>query len=318
VGGLQLTRGRITPGQLLAAAQYVALAASFGSATSTLTQLAYSRAAARRIGEVLDSSPMAYGIEEPPSGDGRVEFRGAGVEIGGRRVLAGIDLVIPAGSLVAVVGPSGAGKSLLAALAGRLIDPDEGEVLLDGMALRRMSRSALRRVVAYGFERPVLFGETMAEAIAFGAHEPALAEVVAGARAAQAHSFIERLPKGYGTRVADAPLSGGEQQRVGLARAFAHAERLLVLDDVVASLDTLTERSIVRVLTGELRDRTRILVAHRASTAARADMVVWLEAGGVRATAPHRELWQEAGYRALFAPEEAVSGARPRNAGGER
>jgi ATP-binding cassette subfamily B protein len=304
VAGLELTRGRITPGELLAAAQYVALAASFGSATGALTQLAHSRAAARRIGEVLDEAPMSYGTEEAPPGDGRLELHGVSVEVGGRRVLDGVDLTVEGGALVAVVGPSGAGKTLLAAVAGRLIDPDEGEVLLDGMALARMSRQSLRTAIAYGFERPVLFGGTMADAIAFGPREPALTEVVGAAEAAQAHRFIERLPHGYDTALADAPMSGGERQRVGLARAFAHAHRLLVLDDVVASLDTLTERSIVRVLTAELRDRTRILVAHRASTAARADTVVWLEGGRVRAVAPHRELWGDAGYRALFGPEE--------------
>lgn len=330
VGGLLLTRGRITPGGLLAAAQYVALSASLGSATGALAQLAHSRAAARRIGEVLGVAPMTYGTEEAPTVPavpslpaappvlalpsdpsapqapqtrervGWLELRQVSVRIGGRQVLAGVDLTIPGGALVAVVGPSGAGKTLLAAVAGRLIDPDEGEVLLDGMALPRMSRHALRTAVAYGFERPALFGGTMAESIAFGAGEPHPAKVVAAARAAQAHGFIERLPQGYRTPVADAPMSGGERQRVGLARAFAHAKRVLVLDDVVASLDTLTERSIVSVLTGSLGDRTRILVAHRASTAARADAVVWLDAGRVRATGTHAELWQDPAYRALF------------------
>jgi ATP-binding cassette subfamily B protein len=311
VGGLELTRGRITPGELLAAAQYVAMAASFGGVTGLLTQLAHSRAAAGRVAEVLGEPPIAYGTEEPPQGDGTLELRGVGVEIGGQPVLSDVDLVVPGGSLVAVVGPSGAGKTTLAAVAGRLIDPDRGEVLLDGTPLRRLSRDSLRRAVAFGFERPVLFGGTMADAIAFGAREPTPDEVVAGARAAQAHGFIERLPKGYGTAVADAPMSGGERQRVGLARAFVHANRLLVLDDVVASLDTLTERSIVGVLTGELRDRTRILVAHRASTAARADTVVWLDGGRVRAVAPHRDLWYDATYRALFSPEEPDAGTHP-------
>jgi ATP-binding cassette subfamily B protein len=318
VGGLLLTRGSITPGGLLAAAQYVALASSLDSATGVLAQVAHSRAAARRIGDVLGVVPMTYGTEEPPKAaaasataaapelpevpqrPGRLELRHVSVRIGDRQVLSDVDVVIPGGALVAVVGPSGAGKTVLASLAGRLVDPDEGEVLLDGVPLSRLSRHALRTAVAYGFERPALFGETVAEAIAFGPGEPNPGKVVVAARAAQAHGFIERLPRGYRTPLIDAPMSGGERQRVGLARAFAHAQRVLVLDDVVASLDTMTERSIVSVLTGALAGRTRILVAHRASTAARADMVVWLEAGHVRATGTHADLWREPAYRALF------------------
>jgi ATP-binding cassette subfamily B protein len=95
-------------------------------------------------------------------------------------------------------------------------------------------------------------------------------------------------------------MSGGERQRIGLARAFAHGGRLLILDDATSSLDTVTEHQVARALTGELRDRTRLIVAHRATTAARADLVVWLDAGRVRAAGPHRVLWQDPAYRAIF------------------
>src|SRR5207248_2365946 len=128
-------------------------------------------------------------------------------------------------------------------------------------------------------ERPALMGETLGDAIAFGEHTPSAEEVVAAARAARADAFIRRMPRGYGTRLGDAPMSAGEVQRIGLARTFAHAGRVIVLDDVAASLDTVTEHHISQVLTGALADRTRIVVAHRASTAARADFVVWLDRG---------------------------------------
>ena len=133
--------------------------------------------------------------------------------------------------------------------------------------------------------------------------------------AAQADAFIRRMPEGYRTPLARAPMSGGESQRVGLARAFAHAGRVLVLDDVAASLDTVTEHEITRVLTGELADRTRLVIAHRASTAARADAVVWLERGRVRAVAPHRVLWGEAAYRALFESGAGAAGTVPEPTG---
>jgi ATP-binding cassette subfamily B protein len=240
-------------------------------------------------------------------------LHGVTVRAGGRAVLERIDLVVPAGALVAVVGRTGAGKSLFAAVAGRLVDPDEGEVLLDGVPLRSLERGELRRAVGYGFERPVLIGETLADVIAFGAEQPRHEQVVAAACAAQADGFIRRCPEGYRTRLADAPMSGGEVQRMGLARTFAHAGRMLVLDDVAASLDTVTEHHISRVLATALADRTRIVVAHRASTAARADLVVWLHEGVIRAVAPHSRLWREPEYRGLFEPEQ-LAGAPPAEA----
>ena len=123
------------------------------------------------------------------------------------------------------------------------------------------------------------------------------------------------MPEGYLTPLARAPMSGGESQRVGLARAFAHAGRVLVLDDVAASLDTVTEHEITSVLTRELADRTQLVIAHRASTAARADAVVWLERGRVRAVAPHRVLWGEAAYRALFESGPRAAGTVSEPAG---
>jgi ATP-binding cassette subfamily B protein len=219
-------------------------------------------------------------------------------------MLAGVDLVVPARALIAVVGRSGSGKSLLAALAGRLADPDEGEVLLDGVELSKISRRELRREIGYGFERPVLIGETLADAIACGTEVPTRDAVVAAAGAARADDFIRRMPAGYDTRLADAPMSGGEVQRVGLARTFAHARRVVVLDDVAASLDTITEHHISAVLTGALADRTRIVVAHRASTAARTEAVIWIDEGRIRAYAAHEQLWHDPAYRALFEADD--------------
>ncbi|MCX5265725.1 ATP-binding cassette domain-containing protein [Streptomyces sp. NBC_00199] len=234
-------------------------------------------------------------------------------------MLDGVDLEIPEGALTAVVGRSGSGKSLLAALAGRLTDPDEGEVRLDGVPLRDLARAELRQAVAYGFERPVLLGETFTETIAFGptAERVPDAAVREAAETARADTFLRTMPDGYATSVATAPLSGGETQRVGLARAFTQSRRsgrLLVLDDVTASLDTVTEHHVTQVLTGSgaLATRTRLVVTHRASTAARADLVVWLDAGHVRRRATHRALWNDPGYRAVFRPES--EDARPRRA----
>lgn len=307
VAGVLLAKGQISAGEMLAAAQYVLLASSLNSLSSIVAQLTRARAAAQRLVEVLDEEPVRYGSREPAPGRGRIELRGVTVRSGDEVVLDRVDLVVPAGALVAVVGRSGSGKSLLAALVGRLVDPDAGEVLLDGVPLREIDRRELRRAVGYGFARPALFGETVADAIAFGADAPSAEQLEEAARAARADGFIRLLPGGYATPLAQAPMSGGETQRVGLARTFAHAGRVVVLDDVAASLDTVTEHHISGVLTGALGDRTRLVVAHRASTVAQMDAVIWLDRGGVRAMAPHRELWQNPEYRALFEPDEPVS-----------
>lgn len=320
VAGWELARGRISPGEMLAASRYVMLAAGLGSAVMSVSRLAQARAAAGRTAAILAEPAVQYGGESLPAGRGRVEFRGVTVRAGGASVLQGVDLVVPEGALVAVVGRSGSGKSVLAALAGRLLDPDEGEVLLDGVALPRLDRRELRRAVCYGFERPVLIGETLADVIAFGQQTPNPQQVTAAARAARADTFIRRMPAGYQTPLVDAPMSGGEVQRIGLARAFTRAGRVLVLDDVAASLDTVTEHHIRQVLTGALADRTRLVVAHRVSTAADADLVIWLDDGNVRSVAPHHQLWREACYRAVFdpaySPPNGMTGSPPNGVAG--
>jgi ATP-binding cassette, subfamily B, bacterial RamA/AmfB len=307
VAGSELAKGRITPGELLAAAQYVVLASHLGNASSFLGRMGRDRAAAKRASQVLEIEPKLFGRRRLPAGRGRLEFRGVTLRAGDRTLLDNVDLTIPPCSLVAVVGESGSGKSIFGAVAGRLVDPDEGEVLLDGVPLPTLAHLELRRAVTYGFERPVLLGRNVSEAISFGASRPNGRDIEVAAKAAHADGFIRRLPQGYATPLSEAPMSGGEKQRIGLARAFAHARRLLVLDDVAASLDTVTEHEISTALTNELGDRTRLIVAHRASTAARADFVVWLEEGRVRAIARHDELWNIPDYRGLFDGDDARS-----------
>ncbi|HEX6538942.1 MAG TPA: ABC transporter ATP-binding protein [Candidatus Dormibacteraeota bacterium] len=302
LAGVELARGHITPGALLAAAQYAILATSLTSVLPSLTRLVRARAGAARAWEVMREPTVAHGAGAAPRGDGRIEFRGVTVRAGDRALLDHVDLVIPGGALTAIVGRSGSGKSVLTGLAGRLADPDEGQVLLDGTALRELGHDTLRELIGYAFERPALFGDTIGDAIAFGVSTPSPGAVAQAARRADADGFVERLPQGCANPLAATPLSGGEAQRLGLARAFAHPARVLILDDVAASLDTVTDFRITSVLTTALAGRTRIVVAHRVSTASRADMVVWLHEGRVRAVAPHPELWRDAGYRAIFEP----------------
>ncbi|OJF11995.1 ATP-binding cassette domain-containing protein [Couchioplanes caeruleus] len=302
VAGLALTAGRLTPGALLAALQYAALGAGLGSVVGVLGRIARARAGSRRIAEILAAPAHRHGDADLPTGAGRLELRAVTVRDpggGDRPLLDRVDLVVPGGATVAVVGHSGSGKSTLAAVAGRLLDPDDGDVRLDGVPLRRLRQEVLRRSIGYAFARPVLIGDTVGAAIGLGPDRRAPDLLRADARAARVDAVVDRLPAGYDTPLRDAPLSGGETQRLGVARAL-RAERLLVLDDATSSLDTVTEYEVYQALLGTRDRRTRLVVTHRAGTAARADLVVWLDHGRVRGYAPHHALRTEPEYRMLF------------------
>jgi ATP-binding cassette subfamily B protein len=300
VAGLAVAGGELTAGGFLAAAGYTALALAGLEEVEALAHVARAQVGAGRVAEVLAADAGACEPTEPrplPSGTGAVRFE---------RVSAGVlrelDLELPGGSVVALVGRSGAGKSTLAALPGRLADPAEGVVRLDGADVRTLALDDVRRAVAYAFARPAPLGDTVAGLIALGRPGAARAEVQRAARLAEADGFIRRLPHGYDTPLAQAPLSGGERQRLGIAQALIQDARLVVLDDATSSLDTATEARVSAALAHALAGRTSLVVAHRPATAAAADLVAWLEDGRVRALAPHAELWRRPDYRAVFAP----------------
>lgn len=311
VGGWSLSVGRISAGELVAATQYATLA--FGSVMRIFDygwfQLAIVQARSARVMELLDAphaTPAPAARRDVPRGDGNLVFEQVSVLGEPACVLVGLDLVVPAGSTVAIVGESGAGKSTIAALAGRLLDPDAGRVAIDGVDVATLSRRDLSELVAYAFERPALLGGTIRGSIALGV-AASDAEVRAAARVAEADSWIERLADGYDTRLGDAPMSGGERQRLGLARAALRRPRILVLDDALSSLDTATEAKVFEAFRMLTIGRTTVVVAHRASTAARADLVVWLTGGTVRAVGTHRDLWGDNDYRAAFMSDQARS-----------
>lgn len=301
VAGLRLGAGAIGVGDLVAASRYASLAVGIGALTGALGALARSRAAARSLEPLLTLAPLPHrGLGPAPDAPGHLELRDVGVEQDGNPLLTGVHLTVPGGTSLAVVGRSGSGKSVLAAVAGRLLDPDTGSVLLDGVPMDGMEPARLRREVAYAFARPALPGVTVEDTIAYGPWTASPGAVRDAARAARADGFLALLPYGYATPVADAPLSGGERQRLGLARAFAHPGRLLILDDALSSLDTVTEHHVRRALDVRAGHCTRVIVAHRLSSAARADRVAWLEGGRIRATGRHDELWADPDYRAVF------------------
>ncbi|MFI6291308.1 ABC transporter ATP-binding protein [Nonomuraea sp. NPDC050790] len=303
VTGLGIAEGVLAPGSLLAVAGYTALAMTVMDQFDTLLDLIDSRAAAIRLCEVLALPGQRRGDRPLLPGPGSLSFNVVTVAAASMPVLRRLDLHVPAGLLTAVVGSSGSGKSTLALLAGGLIDPTEGEVLLDGRPIRDIDPVVLRAEVAYAFERPALLGPDLGSAIAYGLaadREHVAATVTAAARAARIDDVVRRLPLGYATPVDAVPLSGGEFQRLGLARALARRARLTVLDDATSSLDTATEAEVIRTLTEGMRGRTRLVVAHRTTTAAHADLVVWMDNGRVRARGTHAELWHDPAYRAMF------------------
>ena len=297
VGGVRLVAGHLTPGDLLALSRYAVLAAGAGALAGALNGWVRAKAGTARLETVTTLPRTPYGTRDlPPHGDGTLTLRGVHVTRDGVPLLDSVTLSLPGGTTTAVVGRSGAGKSLLAAVAGRLTDPDEGTVHLDGTDLRTLSADALRHAVAYAFERPALFGATIADAVAVGPLPDA--DLRRALHRAAADTFTDRLPLGPRTPLPEAPLSGGELQRLGLARAFTRPARLLILDDATSSLDTVTAHLVDRTLTEA--PGTRLTITHRLSVAARADQVVWLDGGRVRGIGPHAALWRNPAYRAVF------------------
>ncbi|MFD5089734.1 ABC transporter ATP-binding protein [Amycolatopsis thailandensis] len=293
--GFGVLAGRLTVGQVLAALGYTALGMGLITQIPLLTTLSRARSCARRINEVLDSPVPEPGDLGVVPGRGTLELRGVTVE----GALRDVDLLVRGGRFTAVVGRSGSGKSALVNVLGGLLSPDEGTATLDGRPLEKLRPYELRAVVGFAFERPALLGATIGDAVGYGSWAGEAA-VRGACRSAQVDDLIVRLPDGYRTPLAETPLSGGEAQRIGLARAIAHAPRVLILDDATASLDTVTEASVEEAIERTLPGRTRVVVTHRAATAARADVVVWMEDGEVRAVGPHGELWRNSGYQAVF------------------
>ncbi|MER5637150.1 ABC transporter ATP-binding protein [Kitasatospora sp. NPDC002227] len=291
--GLLVAHGTLPPGALAAAAGWTALGVGFFEQVEALAGVAHARAGQARVDEVLADPLPSLGSRELPDGPGELVFEEVVVREGGQVLLGPLSLTVPGGRTVALVGRSGSGKSLLTELAGRLREPSEGRVLIDGAPVDGLSVEALRRAVGYAFERPVLVGATVAEAL-----EGAGAEQL---RAARADGFLARLPAGRRTPPHELRLSGGELQRLGLARLLGQGPRVMVLDDATSSLDLATEHQVSQALAETTRGRTRLIVAHRARAAAEADLVAWLDHGRLRALAPHATLLTDPAYRATLA-----------------
>jgi ABC-type transport system involved in Fe-S cluster assembly fused permease/ATPase subunit len=209
-----------------------------------------------------------------------------------RQILKGIDLTIPSGSTLAVVGPSGAGKSTLARILYRFYDISGGRVTIDGQDITKVTQESLRRAIGIVPQDTVLFNDTIGYNIGYGRDGATQEEIEAAARGAAIHDFILSLPQGYRTKVGERglKLSGGEKQRVAIARTLLKNPPLLILDEATSALDSRTEGDIQATLRGVEQGRTTIVIAHRLSTIVHADEIVVLEQGRVVERGSHADL----------------------------
>ena len=253
-------------------------------------------ASGERIFEVMDEPE---GVEDRPgaaelsNGSGAIRFERVSFGYAADRpVLQEIELEVAPGRTIALIGHTGSGKTTLAALVPRFYDATEGRVLVDGVDVRDVTRRSLRREIGVISQDPFLFSATVRENIAFGVRDATDEQIEQAARAAQAHEFVEELPKVYDTVIGERgiTLSGGQRQRLAIARALVIDPRILILDDATASVDATTEAKIRAGLREAMRGRTTIIIAHRLSTIALADEVVVLDHGRIAAQGTRAEL----------------------------
>ncbi len=264
----------------------------------------HSLVSAERVFEILDARPEVRPPGEPsplPDGRGHVLFED--VTFGYDRdqpVLHDVNLDIPAGTNVALVGATGSGKSSLIKLLARFYDPEEGCIRIDGVDIRDLDLERLRAEIGFVFQDTFLFSTSLAENIAFGMPEAEHKAIEEVGRRARVDEFAEAFEQGYDTAVGERgiSLSGGQRQRVAIARALLVDPRILILDDATASVDSTTERAIQDNLAEVMKDRTTFIIAHRASTVKRADLVLVMADGRIVQQGRHDELIAEGGpYR---------------------
>jgi ABC-type multidrug transport system fused ATPase/permease subunit len=319
-----IIKGRFNAGDVLI------LGGAMGAILTRLQQVAtindqYQAAivSARRLHEVLDApatiAESAGARPMPTGGPGTVRFEG--VSFGydpASPVLHDVTFSIPGGQVVAIVGPTGAGKSTLVSLLARFYDPQRGRILIDGIDARELTLDSIRARIAYVFQETYLFSETVEANVAYGRPHIRGGEVEAASRLAQAHDFIESLPRGYSTMLGErgASLSGGQRQRLAIARAILSNPRVLVLDDATAAIDSETEDLIRRGMKLTLHGRTTFIIAHRISTVKQADLVIVLEQGRITQMGTHQQLMEQEGHYRTIA-EAQLYGEEPQDAEAE-
>jgi len=308
VGGLFAMRGQLSLGQILAFNAYLLwVLMALGHLGMMVSFISASAASAQRIFEVLDQVPtVTDGAMALPGAMGQVALQGVHFAYDGHEhepVLQNIDLAMAPGQTVALLGATGSGKSTLISLLPRFYDVDQGQVALDGHNVRALTLESLRGQIGLVPQETILFSGTIRDNIRYGRPEATDDEVVAAARAAQAHDFVMGFPEGYDTRVGQrgVNLSGGQKQRLAIARALLMQPPVLILDDSTSSVDVETEARIQAELAASGQERTTLLVAQRISSVLGADQIVVLDGGRIMAMGSHRELMATCSiYREIY------------------
>ncbi len=310
-GGQEAISGNLTIGQIVAFTNYLGTTLVPLLIMGMLsTVVASGIASAERVDEVLSEVPeildRAEAVELEGRIRGRVEFQNVGFHYCGNReekVLDDVNLTIEPGQTVAILGSTGSGKSTLVNLVPRFYEASEGRILIDGIDIRDIKKSSLLANIAVVPQETILFTGTVRENIAYGKPGATDEEIIAAAKAAQAHDFISELPQGYDTPIAarGVNLSGGQKQRIAIARAIIMKLPILVLDDSTSSVDVETETEIQDALDILLQNTTTLVVAQRISTVLRADKIVVIDKGKIAAEGTHQELMQTSEiYREIY------------------
>jgi ABC-type multidrug transport system fused ATPase/permease subunit len=306
LGGSLVAARQLTVGQLVGFVLYLSLFYEpLGRLHGLNQMLQAARAAGERVFDILDAAEEGRGRTRPGTlagpVRGAVSYQNAHFSYApGRTALKNISLEAAPGRMIALVGPTGSGKSTLVNLLPAFYEPTAGRILIDGQDIARLSLASLRAQISVVSQEAFLFNGTVGENIRYGRLEASEEEVLAAARAANCHEFIERLPDGYSSRVGErgVKLSVGEKQRVSIARALLKNAPILILDEATASVDTATERLIQEALARLMANRTSFVIAHRLSTIVNADQILVLLHGEIVERGSHQELIAQNGLYA--------------------